>query len=145
MSERHQLIGPARGEPRLAGRVGVRLRFRLSGNPSPRWTRDLGARLVLELTGHPGIGHLRLNNLCQGSYIVLDGVESDQAANIARALQRAVQAANQDCANDPKLRRRKNLTQREADAIARRCRPEAVRAAKADSASRGASSPGSRP
>lgn len=139
------MIGPARGEPRLAGRVGVCLRFRLSGNPSPRWARDLGARLVLELTGRPGVGHLRLNNLCQGSYVVLDGVESDQAPNIAGALQRAVQAANQDCGNDPKLRRRKNLTQREADAIALRCRPKGVRAAKADAPNRGASSAGSRP
>jgi hypothetical protein len=144
MAERHKLIGPARGEPRLAGRVGICLRFRLSGNPSPRWARDLGARLVLELTGHPGIGHLRLNNLCQGSYIVLDGVESDQAPSIAGALQRAVQAANRDCANDPQLRRRKNLTQREADAIARRCRSEADRGARTDAASRGASSAGSR-
>jgi hypothetical protein len=66
MSEQHQIVGLAGGEPLPAARVGVRLRFPISGSPSPRWSRDLSARLVAELTGHAAVGHVRLNEIVQG-------------------------------------------------------------------------------
>ncbi len=119
MSEEHQIVGLARGEPLAAGRVGVCLRFPLSGSPSPRWSRDLSARLTTELTGRAGIGHLRLNEIVQGQEIVLEGVESDQAANIAGAVERAVEATNNDCANSNDVDQSHNVPQTEADKIAR--------------------------
>jgi hypothetical protein len=99
MSEEHQIVGLARGEPLPEGRVGVRLRFPLSGTPSARWSRDLTARLGGELTGRAAVGHLRLNQIVQGREIVLEGVESDEASHIAGAVERAVDAANDDCAD----------------------------------------------
>ena len=57
MSEGHQVVGLARGEPVLEGRVGVRLRFPLSGTPSARWSRDLTSRLRVELTGRAAVAH----------------------------------------------------------------------------------------
>jgi hypothetical protein len=119
MSEEHQIVGLVRGEPLPAGRVGVCLRFPLSGSPSPRWSRDLSARLALELTGRAGVGHLRLNEIVQGQEIVLEGVESDEASNIAGAMERAVDAANNDCANDKDVDQSENVPQTEADAVAR--------------------------
>lgn len=119
MSEEHQIVGPARGEPLPAGRVGVRLRFPLSGSPSPRWSRDLSARLVQELTGRAAVGHLRLNEIVQGPEIVLEGVESDEASNIAGAVERAVDATNNACANGTDLDQSENVPQTEADAVAR--------------------------
>lgn len=99
MSEEHQIVGLAVGEPLPEGRVGVRLRFPLSGTPSARWSRDLTARLGVELTGRAAVGHLRLNQIVQGREIVLEGVESDEASHIAGAVERAVDGANHDCAD----------------------------------------------
>ena len=49
MSEEYHIVDLARGEPLPVDRVGVRMRFPLSGSPSPRWSRDLSARLTVEL------------------------------------------------------------------------------------------------
>ena len=119
MSEDYRIVSRARGEPLPEGRVGVRVRVRLSGCPSRRWSRDLGARLIRELSGHAAVGHLRLNvnDLVQGDQIVLEGVEASEATELAGALQRAVDAANRagvDTPNQPG-----NVTQGEADSIAR--------------------------
>ena len=119
MSEEHQIVGLARGEPLPAGRVGVCLRFPLSGSPSPRWSRDLSARLARELTGRPAVGHLRLNEIVHGQEIVLEGVESDEASHIAGAVERAVDAANTDCADAEEVDRSENVSQSEADSVAR--------------------------
>jgi hypothetical protein len=94
MSEQHTIVGPAKGEPLPAGRVGVRLRIPLSGSPSERWSRDLSARLTVEFTGRAAVGHLRLNQVIKGHEIVLEGVEDDEAPNIAGAVERAVDATN---------------------------------------------------
>ena len=118
MAELHTIVGPARGEPLPVGRVGVRLRLPLSGAPSLRWSRDLSARLTAELTGHPNVGHLALNEVVQGHEIVLEGVESGEAERLAEAVERAVEATNRACADAPDdsvaLKPRE-----EADAIAR--------------------------
>ncbi len=118
MAEEHTIAGPAKGEPLPQGRVGVRLRIPLSGGPSGRWSRDLSARLTAELTGHPSVGHLVLNEIVQGQEIVLDGVESEEADSLAGAVERAVDATNRACADAPDnsvpLKARE-----EADAIAR--------------------------
>ena len=119
MSEEHQIVGLARGEPLPAGRVGVCLRFPLSGSPSPRWSRELSARLVRELTGRAAVGHLRLNEIVHGQEIVLEGVESDEASHIAGAVERAVDAANTDCADAEEVDRSENVSQSEADSVAR--------------------------
>jgi hypothetical protein len=100
MSETHHIVGLARGEPLSPDRVGVRVRFPLSGSPSPRWSLALRARLTLELAGHKAVGHLRLNDIVQGQEIVLEGVESEEASQLAGAVERAVDAANGDCAKD---------------------------------------------
>jgi hypothetical protein len=105
MSEVHKIVEPPRAEPMSAGRVGVCVRFALSGCPSPRWSRNLAARLTRELTGHSAVGHMTLNNAVQGREIVLEGVESDEAPTLAAAVERAVDAANDassrdDSAND---------------------------------------------
>jgi hypothetical protein len=117
MSEEHRIIGLARGESLPEGKVGVRVRFALSGTPSPRWSRDLRARLMLQLAGHPAVGHLRLNDIVQGSEIVLEGVESAEASSLAGAVERAVDAANGDCADGEDDQSRK-ARQSEANAIA---------------------------
>ena len=59
-------------------------------SPSRRWSRDLGARLIRELSGHTAVGHLRLNinDVVQGDQIVLEGVEASEATELAGALQR---------------------------------------------------------
>lgn len=118
MSEEHKIVGLARGEPLPAGRVGVCLRFPLSGSPSARWSRDLSARLCLELTGRAAVGHLRLNQVVQGHEIVLEGVESDGAANIAGAVERAVDATNNACADGKSVNQRKDVPRTEADTVA---------------------------
>lgn len=94
MSEVHEIVDLARAEPMSPGRVGVRVRFQLSGCPSPRWSRDMTARLTRELTGHRAVGHMKLNNAVQGQEIVLEGVESEEAPTLAAAVERAVDAAN---------------------------------------------------
>jgi hypothetical protein len=119
MSEEHQIVGLARGEPLPEGRVGVCLRFPLSGTPSPRWSRGLTARLAVELTGRPAVGHLRLNQLVQGREIVLEGVESDEASHIAGAVERAVDAANVDCTDINPVDASESDAQTKAHALAR--------------------------
>jgi hypothetical protein len=117
MLEDYRIVSPPRGEPRAAGAVGVRVRIRLSGAPSRRWSRDMGARLTRELVGHPGAAHLRmkLDDLVQGDEIVLDGVEDHDASGLATALRRAVDAANDHAEQaDPTP----NISQGEADALA---------------------------
>jgi hypothetical protein len=118
MTEDYRIISPARGEPRALGEVGVCVRVQLSGRPSRRWSRDMGARLTRELVGHPSAAHLRVNvdELVRGDEIVLDGVEDRDAAGLASALQRAVDGANRAAAQDAD--RMPNVTQDEADAVA---------------------------
>jgi hypothetical protein len=118
MAEEHSIVDSAKGEPLPAGRVGVRLRIPLSGSPSRRWSRDLSARLTTELTGHAAVGHLVLNDVVQGDEIVLDGVESAESPNIAGAVERAVDATNQACADEPDDTASENR-QAEAEAVAR--------------------------
>ena len=118
MSEHHEIIGQARGEPRAAGCVGVRVRVRLSGCPSRRWSQALAGRLAKELAGHAAVGHLRINihEIVQGDQIVLEGVEASEATALAEPLQRAIDGANQAVTDERNPGR--NVTQREADAIA---------------------------
>lgn len=119
MSEEHTIVGSAKGEPLPAGRIGVRLRIPLSGSPSQRWSRDLSARLTVELTGHAAVGHLRLNEIINGDEIVLEGVESGEAPNIAGAVERAVDATNRACADGPHDDTQEHPPEAEAEAIAR--------------------------
>src|SRR4051794_40364598 len=116
MTEQHRIVGPASGEPLPDGRVGVRVRIALSGCPSPRWSRDLSARLANALVGHPAVGHLRLDDLVQGDQIVLEGVEQREAPLLSDALARAVAATNADCTSDPEPAAK--VAQLRADAIA---------------------------
>ena len=118
MSEHYEIIGQARGEPRAAGCVGVRVRVDLSGCPSRRWSKAMAGRLATELVGHAAVGHLRINinEMVQGDQIVLEGVESREASALAQPLQRAVDGANRAATDEPNQER--NVTQREADAIA---------------------------
>ena len=117
MSEQHCIVGLACGEPLPAGRVGVRVRFALSGSPSPRWSRDLRARLTVQLAGRPAVGHLRLNDVVQGSEIVLEGVESAEASSIAGAVERAADAVNADCADGEDVDQSGKVRQAGASAI----------------------------
>jgi hypothetical protein len=116
MTEHHRIVGPARGEPLPDGLIGVRVRIPLSGCPSPRWSRDLSARLTNELCGHAAVGHLRLNNIVHGDHIVLEGVEEREAPLLSDALARAVMATNAACPTEP--RHTANVPQPRADAIA---------------------------
>jgi hypothetical protein len=122
MSEDHRIAGESRGEPLPTGRVGIRVRVPLSGSPSPRWSRDLSARLANELAGHPHVGHLRLNDVVQGNEIVLEGVERREAAGLAEALRRAIDATNRACPSG--AQRGGNVAQDEADAVAQEIRVE---------------------
>ena len=118
MPEDYRIISAPRGEPRALGNVGVCVRVQLSGYPSRRWSRLMGARLTSELLGHPGAAHLHVNvdELIQGDEIVLDGVEDRDTASLTDALQRAVDAANR--ADEEEGDRVPNVTQHEADAVA---------------------------
>jgi hypothetical protein len=118
MPEYYEIINHARGEPRAAGSVGVRVYVQLSGRPSRGWSQALGARLATELTGHAAVGHLRINvnELVQGDQIVLEGVEPNEASELAQPLQRAIDGANQAATTGP--HRAPNATQQEAEAIA---------------------------
>jgi len=115
MAEGYSIV-QVRGEPLPAGRVGARVRVRLSGCPSGRWSRDVSARLANELVGHRTVGHLRLNEIVQGDQIVLDGVERKEAPALAEALRRAVDATNRSYTVEPNATA--NVTQAEADEIA---------------------------
>ena len=118
MSEHYEIISQARGEPRSSGCVGVCVRVPLSGRPSRRWSYAFGGHLVTELTGHAGVGHLRINvaEIVQGDQIVLEGVEPGGASALAEPLWRSVDAANQAVKAEPNLGR--NVTQREANSVA---------------------------
>jgi hypothetical protein len=98
MPEHHEIIGPARGEPLPADRAGARIRVPLDASPSPRWSGALTARLATGLTGHPAVGHLRLNGVVQGPDIVLEGVEQREAELLGPVLRAAIDAANHACA-----------------------------------------------
>ncbi len=116
MSEQHQIVSDARGEPQAAGSVGVRVRVQLSGSPSSRWSHALRVNLSNELTGHAAVGHMRLNDIVQGDQIVLEGVEASEAPTLAASLQRAVKATNQAGIDGKKPT--PNMTQKDADAVA---------------------------
>jgi hypothetical protein len=115
MSEHHQIVSDARGEP-LPGSVGVRVRIQLSGCPSGRWSRALRVNLSNELVGHAAVGHMRLNDIVQGDQIVLDGVEASEAPTLAGSLRRAVEATNR--AEIGEQNPTANTEQEEADAVA---------------------------
>jgi hypothetical protein len=115
MSEHHQIVSDARGEP-LPSSAGVRLRIQLSGCPSGRWSRALRVNLSNELVGHAAVGHMRLNDLVQGDQIVLDGVEAREAPTLAGSLQRAVEATNR--AEIGQQNPTARAEQEEADAVA---------------------------
>jgi len=136
MFEDHRIV-QVRGEPLPAGRVGVRVRARLSGCPSRRWSRHLSARLANELSGHKAVGHLRLNDIVQSDQIVLEGVEASEAPVLAGTLRRAVHASNYACP-DPQDSTA-NVPQGQADEIARQItlgsRSAVISARSADQAS----------
>lgn len=115
MSEHHQIVSDARGEP-LPGSVGVRIRIQLSGCPSGRWSRALRVNLSSELVGHAAVGHMQLNDIVQGDQIVLDGVEASEAPTLAGSLRRAVEATNR--AEIGEQNPTADAEQKEADAVA---------------------------
>jgi hypothetical protein len=121
MSEHHRIVGEARGEPLPAGRVGIRARIPLSGCPSPRWSRDLSARLTNQLVGHVAVGHLRLNDIVQGDQVVLEGVEASEAPALAEALRLAVAATNDACPDEAE--RTSAAARDDAQAIAHQVTP----------------------
>jgi hypothetical protein len=121
MSEDYRIVEVS-GEPLPAGSVGVRVRVRLSGCPSRRWSRNVSARLANELVGHAAVGHLRLNELVQGDQIVLEGVEESEAPALAAALERVVDATNQAPAAEQSAAA--NVAQEQADAIAEQIAPQ---------------------
>ena len=119
MAENHQIVGPPRGEPLLAGQVGARVRIPLSGTPGPRWSRVFTARLSSALTGQPAIGYLKMAELVQGADIVIEGVEADEAERLGQALSAALDAANRDAQHGPEqAKQHHNMTVEEANAIA---------------------------
>jgi hypothetical protein len=121
MSESHAIAGPARGDCLPTDRVGACVRLPLDGPPTPRWSDALTARLATALTGHPAVGHLRLNRLVQGNEIVLDGVEAAEADVLGPVLREAIAAANRTCGGDqrPAIEAAANIEQHEADRLAR--------------------------
>jgi hypothetical protein len=116
MSEHHQIASDASGEPQAADSVGVRVRVRLSGCPSRRWSDVLRSHLSKELVGHTSVGHIRLNCIVQGDEIVLEGVEASEAPTLAGSLQRAVEATNK--AEIGEDNPPGNMAQADADAVA---------------------------
>ena len=121
MTETHAIAGPARGECLPPDRVGARVRLPLDRAPTPRWSEVLAARLAASLTGHPAVGHLRLNHLVQGSEIVLEGVEPAEAEHLGPVLREAISAANRGCSDSAHKGgdEARNMEQREADRLAR--------------------------
>ena len=120
MAEHHEITGDARGAARDAGCVGASVCIPLDAAPSKQWSHVLTVHLASELTGHPGVGHLRLKHVVQGSDIVLDGVEASEAELLGPALRRAIDAANRVCAGDGDgAPERPNMPQEEADRLAR--------------------------
>jgi hypothetical protein len=117
MSEDHQIVGESHSEPLPAGRVGMRLRLKLSGCPSGRWSSALSANLHREFLGHAAVGHLRLDEIVQGDEIVLDGVEESEAPTLAGTLRRAVDATNKALTRDADPTAK--VAREQADGIAR--------------------------
>lgn len=70
------------------------------------------------MTGHVPVGHLRINvnDIVQADQIVLEGVQRSEASALAEPLRRAIDAANQAAEAEPN--RARNVSQREADAVA---------------------------
>lgn len=118
MAEQHQITGRAQGEPLPKDRIGACVRVPLDSAPSPRWSRAFGAHLATALTGHPAVGYLKLNNLVQGSVVVLEGVEPAEAEVLGPAIRDAIAAANRACVGDADPGPR-NMPQCEADRVAR--------------------------
>jgi hypothetical protein len=116
MSEHHQIVSDASGEPQVTGSVGVRVRIRLSGCPSRRWSHLLRSNLSKELIGHSSVGHIRLNGIVQGDEIVVEGVEASEAPTLAGSLQRAVEATNRAEIHEDNAPG--NMAQTDADAVA---------------------------
>jgi hypothetical protein len=116
MSEHHQIVSDASGEPQVTGSVGVRVRIRLSGCPSRRWSQALRSNLSKELVGHTSVGHIRLNGIVQGDEIVLEGVEAGEAPTLAGSIQRAVEATNRAEIHEDNAPG--NMAQTDADAVA---------------------------
>jgi hypothetical protein len=118
LSEEHHIAGAARGEPGPANQIGVRVRVPLSGTPTSQWSRVLGAHMVAELTGHPAVGHMHMDNIVQGAEIVLDGVEEREAGSLGPIVARAVDAANRACRRTGDQPAHANTTAEEAERIA---------------------------
>jgi hypothetical protein len=118
MSESHEIVGGISAEPLPAGRVGARLRVPLSGMPSRRWSRALSAHLAADLAGKGAVGHLHLDEVVEGSDLVLEGIEDPSAPALGAVLERAVEAANAACAV-PEPPTPQNMPQERADDIAR--------------------------
>jgi hypothetical protein len=97
------------------------VRLPLDGAPTPRWSAALTARLAVALTGHPAVGHLRLNHLVQADEIVLDGVEAAEADLLGPVLREAIAEANRTCGGDPSpaVEVAGTIEQQEADRLAR--------------------------
>lgn len=119
MAETHHIVGPPRGEPLPAGRVGARIRVPLSGTPSADWSRVLTARLTAALTGHQAVGHLQLGGVIHGADIVLDGVEAAEASRLGDAIGGAVTAANRGGAQAVAGEQAQNMSREQANDIAR--------------------------
>ena len=120
MSEDYRIAEVRESLP--TGGVGVRVRVRLSGRPSRRWSRGVIALLASELVGHASVRHLRLNEIVQGDQIVLEGVEEWEAPSLAAALERAIDATNQALAAEQSATG--TVAQEQAGAIAEQIVPE---------------------
>jgi hypothetical protein len=120
MPERHRIAGDASGAPLDSGRVGARVRVPLDSPPSPRWSKSLAAHLAADLTGHPAVGHLRLDAVVQGADIVLEGVEPAEAELLGPVLRDAIETANACCASDDDATAgQPNMDAGQAQAVAR--------------------------
>src|SRR3954453_1071252 len=120
MNETHVITGPARGECLPPGRVGACVRLPLEGAPTAGWSEALAAHIASPGTGHPAVGHLRLNHLVHGSEIVLEGVEPAEADALGPVLRDAIAAANCACEDGTRggAAAVGNMEQREADRLA---------------------------
>jgi hypothetical protein len=121
MADHHDSTGTITATPLGRGDTGASVRVQLDSPPSPRWSEIFAARLTRELVGCPAMAHLRLDRAVQGSDVVLDGVEPEQAERLAEAVRVALAAANDACTEDEHRRPVEgNMSQEDADAIAGR-------------------------
>src|SRR4051794_20352611 len=97
MNETHAITRPARGGCPPPRPVGACVRLPLECAPTARWSEALAAHIASAVTGHPAVGHLRLNHLVHGSEIVLEGVEPAEADALGPVLRDAIAAANCAC------------------------------------------------